>query len=276
MMKFLRSEIKKRLYTSCPGFAGSFPYYGAKVYFPKGSIIFSMVCEQRIYEQVNLALIKTLVKPNSFYFDVGANIGLLSVPILSHYSSSQVVSFEPSPFVLPFLKRTVECSPYRDRWIVVEKATGHKAGFTEFYTSNSGSEAYSGFQDTNRADTHIKIDVPVTTLDIEWEMLGKPMLSVIKIDVEGAELQVIAGATECIKHEKPYILVEWNSTNLEAYCCTADQLLKTADDIGYRVFGIFEDCSNYYPFNILSTLDFAELTLQMLLTETFLLVPKSA
>lgn len=235
-----------------------------------------MVCEQRIYEQVNLALIQTLVKPNSFYFDVGANIGLLSVPILNRYSSCKVLSFEPSPSVLPFLKHTIECSPYRDRWTVVEKATGHKAGFTEFYTSNSGLEAYSGFQNTNRADTHIKIDVPVTTLDIEWKILGKPMLSVIKIDVEGAELQVLEGATECIKHEKPYILVEWNSTNLEAYRCTTDQLLKTADDIGYRIFGIFENCSSHYPFNILPVLDFAELKLQMLLTESFLLAPKSA
>lgn len=272
-MESLRSKVKKWLYTSCPGFAGAFPYYGTKVYFPKGSIIFSMFCKQKIYEQANLALVKTLVKPNSCYFDVGANIGLMSIPILNYHDSCRVVSFEPSPSVLPFLKCTVEYSPYRDRWKVVEKATGCEAGFAEFFTSNSGLEAYSGFQNTNRGDTHIKIDVPVTTLDIEWEMLGKPTLSVIKIDVEGAELQVLEGATECIKKEKPYILIEWNLTNLEAYCCTPDQLLKAAENIDYRVFGVFEGFSSHYSFNILATSNLTELKLQMLSTESFLLAP---
>jgi FkbM family methyltransferase len=274
-IKSLRLKARKWLYSSCPGFAGAFPYYdGTKVYFPKNSIIFTMACKQEVYEQANVSLLQSLVKPDSFYFDIGANIGLMAIPILNYSCSCRVVSFEPSPSVLPFLKRTVENSPYRDRWKIIEKATGSQVGFAEFFTSNSGMEAYSSFRDTHRGDTPIKLEIPVTTLDTEWNALGQPAVSVIKIDVEGAELQVLEGAIQCIEREKPCILVEWNSTNFEAYRFAPDQLLKFADSIGYQVFSVLVNFSNYPPFNILPVSDSTSLKLQMLSTESFLLAPK--
>lgn len=273
-MKTLRKRLKKWLYTSCPPFAGAFPYFGTKVYFPKNSLIFAMVCREGIFEQTNINLLQSLVKPKSLYFDIGANIGLMAIPILKHLDTFEVVSFEPSPYVFPFLKRTVENSSFRNRWRVIRKALGAQAGVSEFFTSNSGYEAYSSFRNTQRADTQIKIDVPVTTLDVEWEALGRPAVSVIKIDVEGAELQVLQGAIECIKHEKPYILVEWNTTNFKAYHSTPEHLLKFAGDIEYQVFSILESSPNHPPFHLIPVVDPINLKIQMMSTENFLLVPK--
>lgn len=260
----IRKQIKKWLYSQCPGFSGAFPYYGTKVYFPTASLMFKYACEQGIYERENLRLISGLVRPDSVYFDVGANIGLMSVPILRICPSCTVVSMEPSPNTFRFLARTAEESEFGERWRIVGKAAGSSIGTLEFCTASIELGAFDGFQDTQRAGATSKVTVPVTTLDAEWEVMKRPAVSVIKIDVEGAEIQALQGAVSCIKHEKPYILLEWNSLNLKAYNCQPESLLMFAESIGYQVLSI--------PF-ILPVTDKNILKIQMCLTESFLLAP---
>src|SRR5438132_996545 len=92
-----------------------FDYFGTKIYFPRNSVLFKLVCVQGIYEDQYLRiLLKLCQKPDSVFFDVGANIGLLSVPILATNPSAQVVSFEPSPNSLPYLLKTREESKFSE------------------------------------------------------------------------------------------------------------------------------------------------------------------
>jgi FkbM family methyltransferase len=266
-MSKLRRAIKKWLYGNCPGFAGSFPYWGTKVYFPKNSLIFDMACEQGTYESENLRLLCSLVEPNSVYFDVGANIGLMSIPILHSCPDCTVVSMEPSPKTLQFLIPTAESSGFGNRWRILGKAAGSSIGSLDFFTASVELGAYDGLRDTKRAGATSKVTVPVTTLDAEWNAMGQPPVSVIKIDVEGAEIEVFQGAISCIKHEQPYILTEWNSLNLSAYKCEPERLITLADNLGYQVFSL--------PY-LLPVTNSAMLRLQMLKTENFLLAPDSA
>src|SRR5207302_6765911 len=99
--------LKRWLYGSCPGFAGSFPYFGTNVYFPKGSLCFRAACEQGIFEAENVRLLQGICRPGSHMFDVGANLGLMALPVLRHVAGCKVVSFEPSPNTLPWLERTI-------------------------------------------------------------------------------------------------------------------------------------------------------------------------
>lgn len=129
----LRARLKCWLYGSCPGFSGAFSYFGTRVAFPKGSHIFERACETGIYERDNLKLIAALVRPGTRYMDVGANIGLLSIPLLHYFPTSQVVSFEPSPNALPYLLETQRQSGFGDRWRVIGKAVGSQLGQLEFF-----------------------------------------------------------------------------------------------------------------------------------------------
>jgi FkbM family methyltransferase len=262
----LKKQIKKWLYGTCPGFAGCFPYFGTKVYFPKDSLIFKLACEQGIYESENLSLLCSLVKPNSIYFDLGANIGLMSIPILKKCDSCTVVSFEPSPNTLNFLNRTIENSHFGERWKLIPKAAGSRIGTLDFFIASPDMGAFDGFQDTKRANTNNRVEVPVTTIDTEWESLGKPTVSVIKIDVEGAELQILKGALNCIQNQHPSILLEWNATNLKAYNCQNESLLIFAEQNNYRIYSL--------P-HLVSILDSQSLILNMIRTESFLLLPVS-
>jgi FkbM family methyltransferase len=223
-----------------------------------------MACDQGTYEHEIVRLLLTLVKPNSYFFDVGANIGLISIPILFHVESCQVVSFEPSPNTLPFLMRTVEESRFRNRWKVIDKAANDQVGEIKFTIASTALGAYDGIHDTRRAGSMRIINLPATTLDREWEQLNRPNVSTIKIDVEGAELLVLKGAQKCIQNCRPYILLEWNSLNFASYHFQSKDLLSFANDIHYKVFS----APHLIPVD-----DETSLSVQMLRTENFLLVP---
>jgi FkbM family methyltransferase len=261
----IRKQIKKIIYGKCPGFAGSFPYFGTKVYFPVNYSLFERVCDEGIYEQKNIEIISSLTRPNSIYFDVGANIGLMAIPVLDKIDSCKVVSFEPSPNTLQFLNRTVQNSRFSQRWFVISKAVSSEIGSKDFCVASSPRWApLEGFKDTKRAGNIWHTIVSVTTIDREWEAMGKPQVSVIKIDVEGAELQVLQGSLNCIAHEQPYIVLEWNNINLMAYDCDPDSLFVFAKTIDYEIVTLpdftFINSANHLKVN-------------MLKTESFLLMP---
>lgn len=212
----------------------------------------------------NVFLLQSLIQPNSVYFDVGANIGLMAIPFLSHCPTCKVLSFEPSSNSLGYLSRTVAASRFSDRWQVVSKAVGSAVGEVDFCLAPQAEGAFDGFRATSRVATPETIRVAVTTLDREWEALGKPSVSVIKLDVEGAELAALQGAIACIQAEQPCILVEWNAGNLRAYDCQPDRLLAFAAQIEYQVVAV--------P-SLLPVPNSTLLHLHMQQTESFLLTP---
>lgn len=260
----LRGRIKKIIHEKIPGLSGFFFYCDTKVFFPKNSIIFHLACKQGIYELQNIQLIQSLIQPETIYMDVGANIGLLSLPILKACPRCKILSWEPSPNTVPFLRRTVENSRFRDRWTVIEKAAGSEIGDVEFSTASLELGAFDGFHDTHRAGKRSKIRVPVTTIDYEWQILGCPKVSVIKLDIEGAELQALYGAKECIRNQQPYILIEWNEKNLKAYSYENSAILTFANEIGYQVLSTPD---------LIPMANIGILNLYMMKTEYFLLVP---
>ena len=105
----------------------------------------------------------------------------------------------------------------------------------------------------------------MTTVDDEWNAAGQPTISVIKIDIEGAEMCALQGARSCIDSERPYVLLEWNAVNLRAYDVEPEVILQFAEEIGYRVFGV--------PVGVPLDNRIA-LLLQMLRSDSFLLAPK--
>jgi len=263
-MMTARQAIKYWLYGSCPGFAGSFRYFGIRIYFPKRALLFRAACEQGVFEADNVRLLQGLVRPGSYFFDVGANIGLMSVPVLYCVRDVRAVSFEPSPNTLPHLRRTIEQSSLGDRWTLIPKAVGMETGQVTFSVANPENGAYDGLRNTRRVEEATQATVEVTTLDHEWERLGRPQVSAIKIDVEGGELAVLQGALDLLKQCRPFVLLEWNKTNLKPYDVTPRALSDFAHANDFLILALPH-------LNPVATA--AELEVQLLQTESFLLIP---
>jgi FkbM family methyltransferase len=260
----LRKRIKFWLYGSCPGFRGSFPYFGSRVFFPTNSLSFMAACQQGIFEHDILRTLFSQVRPDTWMFDIGANIGLMAVPVLQREPRVRVLSFEPSPNSLPSLRRTLSASPYRDRWSLVTKAVGATSGTSTFHLASEENSLFDGFRDTGRVPSIRSITVETTTVDVEWSRLGKPPVSAIKCDIEGGELSMLEGAGQCLATCRPAVLLEWNATNLAAFHVAPESLLAFSGTHGYRVHAVPGLAEAVSP---------AGLAAHMAFTESFLLLP---
>jgi len=243
---------------------GVFPYFGCRVYFPKACSAFQVVCQQGIFEAPNVRILQRLCRPGACMFDVGANLGLMALPVLSAVRESRVVSFEPSPNTLPFLKRTIADAGLGDRWRLVEKAVACAPGTAKFSLSARTEGLYDGLRHTHRTPETRQVQVEVTSLDEEWMSLGCPPVAMIKIDVEGGELDVLRGARQCLSRERPDILLEWSDQNLPAYGIPRDALFPFAKEYCYTLYALPEMVHITTP---------TDLSLQTIRTESFLMVP---
>jgi FkbM family methyltransferase len=235
-----------------------------RVYFPPGSRSFEAACEQGIFEAENVRVLEALARPDTTVLDVGANIGLIAIPLLVHVPGCHVISIEPSENTLPYLRRTMEGSPFGQRWSLVPKAVGKGSGRVSFSLSSRKNSLFDGLRPTGRVPAEGKVEVDMTTIDEVWRSAGQPKISVVKCDVEGAELQVLEGAVGCLRHESPSIVLEWQSQNLRAYGCPPEALCEFAASHAYRLYALPQGAVVEGPL---------ELALQMAFTESFLLMP---
>jgi len=257
----LRKWSKYHLY----GCVGAFPYFGFQVYFPSRCTAFRRACAEGVFEAENVRALQLLCRPGSYMFDVGANLGLMALPVLRSVPDSRVISFEPSPNALPWLRKTVARSSIEDRWQLVEKAVSCAPGIIPFSVSAVTEGLYDGLLHTRRTDEARKVKVEVTTLDLQWERLGRPDLSVIKIDVEGGELDVLRGGQTCLSHARPFVLTEWCPLNLKAYGIPNESLFRFVREHGYLLYALPQ---------MIPVTSCADLNLQMMRTESFLLTPR--
>jgi FkbM family methyltransferase len=259
-----RRLLKRLAYGTYPLYRGWFPYFGQAVYFPSGSHLFNRACAEGVYEQQIANLLTSLAKPHTTFMDVGANIGLLSIPVLAHNADVRVISIEASPHTARHLKQTWQHSRYRDRWWIVDVAVGRSDCQAQFWSSGPKNSAFDGLKDTGRGGPKQAITVDMQTLDHVWRHLEAPPVSVVKIDVEGGERDVLFGGREMIAREKPALIVEWSRLNLPAYGIEGGELLYICRDLDYRIYTYPSLC-----FVDNSTL----LDAAMSVTETFLLLP---
>lgn len=137
------------------------------------------------------------------FVDIGANIGLYSHLVASMFSGSSVHAFEPTPTTAKTARRIAR----RNRLPIAvnEVAVGARPGRATLYlsaTSDASNSLAEGFKKSIG-----EIDVEVTTLDEYCGAHGlRPTL--VKLDVESLEPEVLAGAKRTISTARPVIVLE--------------------------------------------------------------------
>jgi FkbM family methyltransferase len=150
-------------------------------------------------------------------YDIGGYRGFIS-GVLALSGASRVIVFEPLPENIAALKRLAELNPSLPIQIE-QKAVGKvdgKIGFKVMPDQSMGKLADSTFQ-AERAPSR-EILVHLVCLDTCIFEHGLPKPNVIKIDVEGAEAEVLEGAKRTLKECSPVILIEAHSGQLAESC----------------------------------------------------------
>jgi FkbM family methyltransferase len=147
--------------------------------------------------------------------DIGANAGDFSEAIVSNQPEARVFAFEPHPKTFArLLGRSlprVEC---------INSAVGSSVGVISLYDTSlsGGSEHASTIAGVLDGVHHQPVEseqVPLITIDAFLQERGIPRIDLLKIDVEGAELEILKGAMGAIKAGNiDVIQFEFNEMNV--------------------------------------------------------------
>jgi len=164
------------------------------------------------YAAQNALLIEELVKlaPDANVIDVGANIGVTAVMCSRAVGNGKVVAIEPSPVAYRDLTQSLRASG-AENCEAIRACVGREEGSVPFQEANF----LGGFMARMRGSR--TIDVPLMTLDKIVEDRGWSRLDLVKIDVDGPELDVLAGGRKTFKRLRPKIVLEFSAYTLSWY-----------------------------------------------------------
>lgn len=180
------------------------------------------------YEARSLALLRPWVRPGTIAVDVGANIGFFALQLAAWVKpGGKVLAIEPEPANVGRLKSAAARARVEDVVEVVPVALADRT-----------AEGRLKVDPLNPADHKlgaIGVPVAVTTLDTLLAERGWPEVSLIKIDVQGAEARVLAGARETVTRFRPALFVEVHDRDLRVFGSSPAELLRSVGEQGYTV-----------------------------------------
>lgn len=145
------------------------------------------------------------LEPGAVFIDIGANTGIYTLKAAQKLGPKGIViAVEPTPFVFTSLVRNVRENGFANVRLR-NLCCGKSTGLANFYQNFDRPVAFSLKQHDEKAAPLSVLCVALDDL-LEWEMPGR--VDFIKMDVEGAEPEVIAGARKTIQTYRPVILAE--------------------------------------------------------------------
>jgi FkbM family methyltransferase len=185
-----------------------------------------------VYEPEVWAAMLDAVRPGDTFVDVGANVGLYAVACARRVRPGRVIAFEPDAGNAELLGRTIALNGVGDVVEVRQLALGSESGELPFRSAMQ----QSGFQ-ADWSET-----VAMSTLDLE--VGGR--VDVLKIDVEGFELEVIAGAAGILfdlTRRPRAIFLETHSAVLAARGLEEAPMLAVLERAGYLITELSRDAT---------------------------------
>lgn len=215
-----------------------FDCYGYKVYYrPKDGLVYHVGGTGSFEKDVIECCIK-LLPEGAVVFDVGANIGLITLPLARLLPQARFHCFEPSPYPYKYFERTIKENNLHVRIKLNKIALYEKEGSLKFYLHEYKDASGDGLKDTHRAGKTRPINITVTTIDKYVKDNNIKKVDLIKIDIEGAELYTLKGGVKTIRKFSPKIIFEAWPKNLEAYHLNVKDLYQFFCKINYRIYTI--------------------------------------
>lgn len=211
-----------------------------------GDLLFDCALNEHISSQVywrgyystdQLNLLRNLLKPGMVFVDVGANKGEFTVFAAKYTAGGMVFAFEPVDALCEELAANVKANGFQHVQII-RKGLGktrkqsivYKAKETKETELNMGLFTLYPRTGVDHPGSMIEI---LSLDDFVTEQQIK-RIDVIKIDIEGGELDMLEGASETIGRWKPVIFIEINSLTSHAAGYDPGHILRFLETRGYR------------------------------------------
>ena len=187
-------------------------------------------------ERETLKAIASHLGPDSVFFDLGAHIGQYT--LFASPSCRAVHSFEPVPTAFELLKRNIQMNRLGNV-TANQCAVSDSSGDVTVYEGDLDTLGQSSLKSHSRASGKPLV-VPSIAVDT-YVAQHRVIPSLIKIDVEGAEICVLRGAASLLREKHPVLIVEVAGVNQERFGYNADDLLNELKGFGYTLSPLEND-----------------------------------
>jgi FkbM family methyltransferase len=177
-----------------------------------------------LFERRELRTLQAVMEMGGDMVDVGAHIGMFSLTAArAAAAGSRVLAFEPNPVAREQLDANVLLNGC-DNVVVLEMAASDESGHRLLSVPATPDPSWSSLE-TRTFEPGDALPVETTTIDVEVEA-RRLRPSFLKIDAEGHELHVLAGAKRTLESQRPLVLCEVSGA-------TAQQAAAFFHRIGY-------------------------------------------
>jgi FkbM family methyltransferase len=176
-------------------------------------------------------LAREFVKQGHVVWDVGANVGLFSFAA-AHLAgeAGKVFSFDADTWLVQLLRRSASIQPSTSASVQIVPAAVAESCDVRTFNIAVRSRAANSLQGYGQSQTGgIAEQQTVISVSIDWLSERLPPPDVVKIDVEGAELEVLRGGIELLRSRYPVILCEVSAQS-------SSEVTSLLKGIGYRIF----------------------------------------
>jgi FkbM family methyltransferase len=192
--------------------------------------------------------ISPMIDSNGIFVDVGTNIGQTLLKMRSVWPKMPYIGFEPNPFCVHYVNELCRVNGFQDV-VVYPFGVGENTSVLHlhFYSENDEDSAASVVENF-RPNEPVHHTMPVVLLPptmVPW----KKRISLIKVDVEGAELDVLNALTQQIGKDRPIVLTEilpvYNTQNV-ARLDKQRQIEKLFSEQRYRCYRIVRSAGEVF------------------------------
>jgi len=191
-----------------------------------------------IYEEFETNIVKKEITSGDVVIDIGANIGYYTLIFAKLVGNGgKVFAFEPDPTNFELLKKNVEINGFKN--VILEQKA----------LSNNPGKMMLSLNKENTAGHHLNfkndfvsnsVEVDVLSLD-EYFSNDNTTINFIKMDVEGAESNVIRGMTNILKNSKSLkMIVEYNPIAINQIGLDPENYLNLLIENGFLLYDIDE------------------------------------
>ncbi|MBK8467145.1 MAG: FkbM family methyltransferase [Chloracidobacterium sp.] len=154
------------------------------------------------YESVISNIFRRLINPDNICLDIGANIGWYTTLFQKLVGpAGQVHGFEPVPHIFTLLGRNVKLNVPPDNVMINNLALGNEEKDVELHVFADMPDGHSSISTFGHAD-YETFTSKMTTLDSYLSEHEIDNVSIVKMDVEGAELMALQGASKLFEQER--------------------------------------------------------------------------
>jgi FkbM family methyltransferase len=161
------------------------------------------------YEMDLQAAIRRLIEPGSTVYDVGANVGYISLLLaLQVGSQGQVIAIEALPLNVQRLQRNIELNAFAANIVPIQAAVVDKQSKVRFLVHASASMGKAAGSAGREEAYKDEIEVNGISLDNFIFQQHHPRPDAIKMDIEGGEVLAMQGMPRLLEEIRPLLLIE--------------------------------------------------------------------